>query len=432
MLRLLFKISSRLVSATLLVGVTIGFIYLATTRSLPFLPEDEQVYSYVDHTSKEDSSDEQHQSDASDEVSQPPENSVEDSFDISAYLETFEKVSPANLNLPVSQDKYDPASQKLILYGDLSPLGELTNKRIEIRMGYIFVGDRIFTSNLTDVTELLSGYTFAGERDLYGNPLFKRGTNYYYLDSSLVIQPSNFAYYTDRRAFDFDVPVYLGVQDSVVKRTYNKDRQEGQRYGYYEADGDKSYAYYCVETFAFDGDRGVGIKKINGVDTLEIYSNRFLTHGGNIIATGYYPPVNRKLNSIGYFYFDDGFTRVRIKNPNGSFKEGLINKKGELLSLLDDFALVSYSDSILLVSNGINYGYMTNRLTWVTNPVFTTAEPFLEGLAVVGKGGKYGVIDTKGNYVIKPVFDRIIRCSGGLLAAHSDTEGWQIFAKVYS
>ena len=75
---------------------------------------------------------------------------------------------------------------------------------------------------------------------------------------------------------------------------------------------------------------------------------------------------------------------------------------------------------------------MTNRLTWVTNPVFTTAEPFLEGLAVVGKGGKYGVIDTKGNYVIKPVFDRIIRCSGGLLAAHSDTEGWQIFAKVYS
>ena len=45
MLRLLFKISSRLVSATLLVGVTIGFIYLATTRSLPFLPEDEQVYS---------------------------------------------------------------------------------------------------------------------------------------------------------------------------------------------------------------------------------------------------------------------------------------------------------------------------------------------------------------------------------------------------
>ncbi|MGI6715594.1 MAG: WG repeat-containing protein [Eubacteriales bacterium] len=432
MLRLFLKISSRLISATLLVGVTVGFIYLATTRSLPFLHEDEPVYSIIDHSSKPDSTTEESRNDTSGDHSQTDESTKEETFDIQAYLKTFEKVNPLSSGLAISQYKYDKTTQKVVLYDDISALGNLAGKDIEIRMGFIFADGRLYTSNLADVTDLLSGYTFVGERDIHGNPLFIKGNNYYYLDSSFVIQQSDFSPMQDKRGFGFDVPVYFGVPDSNIKRTYNKSRPDGERYGYYDSVEDRSYASYCVETFAYIGGRGVGIKKKNGVPVLEIYGTRFLENGGNLIASGYYFPSDRGLYSIGYFYFDDGFTRVRIKKSNNTYVEGLIDTSGKLLPLLDDYKLVSYSDSVLLVSNGTYFGYMTNNLNWITNPVFKKAEPFLEGLAVVGvEDDKYGVVDTGGNYVVKPVFDRIVRCSGGIFAAYSETEGWFIFAKVY-
>ncbi|MDD4125426.1 MAG: WG repeat-containing protein [Eubacteriales bacterium] len=430
MFSLLIKISTRLVSAAILIVMAMGFIYLASTRSLPFLPEEGQEYSIIDDNSESDISEDQSHIDISGDNSESGNTSGENDFDIAEYLESFDSVSPSNLTKPVSEYKYDKATQKLLLYNDISALGNLTGISLDVRMGFVFAGDRIFTANLTDVTELLGGYTFTGQRDLYGNPLFSKGGAYYYLDSSSVIQPSDFSAVTDKRGFDFDIPIYLGVQDSNIKRIYYKNNPEGQKFGYYG--NGRVYANYCTEAFAFTNGRGCVIRTEKGVATIEIYSDFFYEHGGNLIASGYYPPLQRGLYSIGFFYFDDGFTRVRIKNTNGTFEEALIDINGKLLRLLDDYALVSYSDSMLLVGNGMYYGYMTNNLNWVTNPVFIYAEPFLEGLAVVGtRDGKYGVIDTQGNYVIKPVFDSVIRCSGGLMAAYSESDGWSVFVKVY-
>ncbi len=438
MSNLFFKISSRLFSAAVLTALTLGIIYFASTRSLPFLTEDGQEYSIIDDDASEpgvnpgESGDE-----ISGEVSVPGETSGDETFDINAYLSAFESVTPSGFDRAVSENKYDPADQKLVLYKDISALGSLSapgdpgGGAPVIRMGYIFAGGRIYTSNLADVTEPLSGYTFAGERDLYGHPLFIKNGAYYYLDSSAVVQPSSFDPVVDKRGFDFDVPVYLGVQDDVIERMYIKSNPEGQKFGYYGKG--RVYANYCTEAFAFSGGRGCVIRTEKKEQIIEIYSDFFYEHAGNLVASGYYPPAERGLYSIGFFYFDDGFTRVRVKKADLSYEEALIDSNGNLLDLVGDYPLVSYSDGILLVGRGSNYGYMTNNLNWITKPVYTYAEPFLEGLAVVGMAdGKFGVIGTNGKYVIKPVFDYVARCSGGVVAAYSAVNGWSFFVKVYS
>lgn len=437
MLKLFLKIASRLFAAALLVGLTLAVTYFASARSLPFLTEEGQEFSIIDETSAPpDEKSHETRSENSGENSGEKEPAAEEGADAAAFLAGIDKASPAEIAKSVSEYKFDAATQKVVLYDDISPLGALSPPGIEafnplsIRMGYIFAGENIYAQNLSDLTSVLSGYRFTGERDNFGHPVFARGNAYYYVDASAVVQPSYYDPALDNRAFDFDVPVYVGVQDKNIKRVYIKSHRETERYGYYY--GDRVFANNCAETFAFANGRGVALRYEGGEKILEIYSDFYYEHGGNLIATGFYPPLTRGLYSAGFFYFDQGFTRVRIKNPNSTYTETLADLNGKLLQMVDDYPLVSYSDGILLVGNGAFYGYMKNNLSWITNPVFTYAEPFLEGLAVVGlSDGKFGLVDTEGNYVLKPVFDHVTRCSGGIFAAYSKTSGWSLFAKVY-
>lgn len=67
------------------------------------------------------------------------------------------------------------------------------------------------------------------------------------------------------------------------------------------------------------------------------------------------------------------------------------------------------------------FGYMNNKGEIVIPAIFGEAAPFLNGYAVVNassyiENGKYGVIDTNGNYVLEPVYCGITRLGNGLVA----------------
>ena len=53
----------------------------------------------------------------------------------------------------------------------------------------------------------------------------------------------------------------------------------------------------------------------------------------------------------------------------------------------------------------------------------------MEGLAVVGKDGKYGVIATDGSVVVPLVFDEITNCSGGVMILYAEGYGYYVVNK---
>lgn len=110
------------------------------------------------------------------------------------------------------------------------------------------------------------------------------------------------------------------------------------------------------------------------------------------VSRKYYAPDTRGEESVGFFYFDDGLTRVRIRETDGdgaeSFREALMLFDGSLFPLPDDYTVRAYSDSVILLEKDGLFGYMNSRGVWLTAPEFTEASPFYEGLAVVTAAGR--------------------------------------------
>ncbi|MBN1573608.1 MAG: WG repeat-containing protein [Deltaproteobacteria bacterium] len=66
-----------------------------------------------------------------------------------------------------------------------------------------------------------------------------------------------------------------------------------------------------------------------------------------------------------------------------------------------------FIDGIAVVKMGDKYGYIDRRGYFIADPRFDKAENFSEGLAEVMIGDKYGYIDKTGKYVAEPKFDFI-------------------------
>jgi len=85
---------------------------------------------------------------------------------------------------------------------------------------------------------------------------------------------------------------------------------------------------------------------------------------------------------------------------------------------------------ILLHKNG-NYGFMNYKGEWVIQPVYTYAEPYHEGLAVIGfTDGKKAMVDTSGNVVIPFAYKHISNVSSGVIALYDEETGWQVAYKM--
>lgn len=159
---------------------------------------------------------------------------------------------------------------------------------------------------------------------------------------------------------------------------------------------------------------------------------------------GYYASASNDADSIGSYYFDDGYVRVRRvmvdcrKIWNASYtktlysasydEDILIDSSGKEFSIPDGYTLCAYSDGILLLKKDGYYGYMNNAGKWIAQPIYTYAEPFQQGLGVIGYAdGVRGVLDTDGGLVIPFEYTYISSCSYGVMTAYSAEQGWSLF-----
>lgn len=300
------------------------------------------------------------------------------------------------------------------------------------RMGYLSLADStkslILDANgkLVTIPDELH-LSFAASRDKNGSPVFvDYVTGEYYILSDGTFIPSDYNPVTDFRGINFDYPSYYGVSDNPDCKVISSARGMGYRIGERNA---VNTAY--TRAFAFSEGYGCAYDAKNRLYFFN--ENGKLALGGIGDTVFYGCGSDAGDSSLGYYYFDEGLTRITVKETAADItteRDILIDTHGKEFPLPSDFTLKAYScGRILLEKDGI-CGYMASDGTWTSDPEFTFARPYFEGLAVVEKDGKKGVIDKNGNFVIAPVFDEITDCSGGIICAYESTNGWHIIHKT--
>ncbi|MBP5255878.1 MAG: WG repeat-containing protein, partial [Clostridia bacterium] len=150
--------------------------------------------------------------------------------------------------------------------------------------------------------------------------------------------------------------------------------------------------------------------------------------------------VNSDLSSIGMYYFDRGYCLVRYAEAHQKnidliniSEYRLATKSGGYYTVPGNYSIVNYSDGIIVVEKDGLYGYFSIDGRWVSAASFSEARPFLQGLAVVrDENGKYGMINTEGDFILPMCFDYVSDASRGFVATWSETRGWELYCTVNS
>lgn len=148
----------------------------------------------------------------------------------------------------------------------------------------------------------------------------------------------------------------------------------------------------------------------------------------------YYLPETFGLESSGMFGFDHGYIRMRYMQYDYKKETEvvqdynvLVREDGTWFDIPSGYSLEGYSDGVLLLAKDGRYGMLNISGKWIIQPAYTYATPFVSGLAVIGNSsGKYAMIDTSGNLVLSFEYDYISLPSSGVIVAHR-AGGWQIF-----
>jgi hypothetical protein len=148
-------------------------------------------------------------------------------------------------------------------------------------------------------------------------------------------------------------------------------------------------------------------------------------------------PTDEETNHLGFYYFDHGLTRVISKRVNlartasTEQREILVDKNWQEFYTPVDYKIKAYSNGMILLEKDGSFGFMNYLGEWIAQPIYTYAEPFYEGVAVIGMAdGKKMLIDTQGNILARMQYDHIANCTGGIIALYEREAGWTILNKV--
>ncbi len=345
---------------------------------------------------------------------------------------------------------------------------------LEVYMDYILVDNGTSVDILSrDGKLIMSGvdtemYVPAYTRDKNDRPLFiftrpsqyypsQMLTSYCYIDEGGNFVDSDYNDATDSRGLYMNYPSYFGKSDHTnAFVTYD---EESGLFGYANANGAVHNAGYKYQR-AYSFNNGFGcivdengfmhwldenlITKISELPQYRYNGYHIWSSSNRRLYHVYLRPDTFGEESRGMFYFDNGLILVRRQTidaghhdlgANSSWDvvtdtEVLIRRDDTEFPLPPDYKLVSYSNGMILLEKNGKRGFMDNLGKWIVQPVYDYAEPFCEGLAVIGNGEKMGVVDTSGNFVIPMIFDSIENVSGGIIAAYSDADGWALFNKM--
>jgi len=126
--------------------------------------------------------------------------------------------------------------------------------------------------------------------------------------------------------------------------------------------------------------------------------------------------------------FHGGVARIDVYT-NGEEVSMFIDKKGKPAAIIAGGELKSefITDGVYVFGNTETkkQGYKNEKGETVINEQFDAAEVFIDGMAVVKSGSKYGAINKKGDYLINPQYDKLIYDSDGLFAVEvGKKSGW--------
>lgn len=151
-------------------------------------------------------------------------------------------------------------------------------------------------------------------------------------------------------------------------------------------------------------------------------------------------PASYGIESVGSFYFDHGWVRVRRQIIDNwaymvynneyviSDTDILINDKGELFPIPAGYTLRGYSCGMLLLEKDGRYGFMDYTGAWIAQPIYASATPYVSGLATLTTpDGRVGMIDTAGNIVLAFAYEAVTQCSSGLIATYHTDNGWALY-----
>ncbi len=210
--------------------------------------------------------------------------------------------------------------------------------------------------------------------------------------------------------------------------------------------GNYPYAYAfnfrCGRAVTFDDNGKMTVVDENGKKTVDYKS--YSTVGNRYNVSFYTAPVYRDVSQLGYFYYDEGLLRVRRVTREdyrtdrySDERELLIDVNGKEYAVPTGFELVSYSEGVLLLKregtdgDGARYGYYHKNGYWIAQPIYSYAEPFVEGIGIIGiANGVKGAIDLGGNVVIPFAYTHITNASSGIFACYGEDCGWRVFAKM--
>jgi hypothetical protein len=143
--------------------------------------------------------------------------------------------------------------------------------------------------------------------------------------------------------------------------------------------------------------------------------------GGNI-RYGYLGENGQTAIAPVYEYaFDFNGGLATAKLPNDGYV--IIDKSGNKLKTLNYNYVTNISDGMIPFSpyQDGKFGYLNSKGDVAIEPMFLTAEGFRDGTAVVNAAAdftvnKYGLIDKKGKYLIKPQYNEILQLGEGMVA----------------
>ncbi len=345
---------------------------------------------------------------------------------------------------------------------------------IEVYMDYILVDNGTTVDILSrDGKLIISGvdtgtYVPAYTRDKEDRPLFiftrpsqyypsQMLTSYCYIDGSGNFVDSDYNDATDSRGLYMNYPSYYGKSDD--ENLFAAYDEESGLFGYANANGAvHNLGYRYQRVYNFNNGFGCIVDENGFMHWLDENLRTAISELPQYRYNGYHiwSSSNRRLyhvylrpdtfgeESRGMFYFDNGLILVRRQTIDAGHHDLAYNSSWDVVTdtevlirrddtefpLPPDYKLVSYSNGMILLEKNGKYGFMNYLGKWIVQPVYDYAEPYCEGLAVIGNGEKMGLVDTSGNFVTPMIFDTIENVSGGIVAAWSDADGWVLFNKM--
>ncbi|MBQ2730872.1 MAG: WG repeat-containing protein [Clostridia bacterium] len=297
---------------------------------------------------------------------------------------------------------------------------------LQARMGFLVRTAPDGTRTLMDadgtvlVEVLDEGTDLIGHWDENGNAVFKtkKGYRVYSRKKGEFVKTNYDPHLSAIRGVD--LPIYYERPDSRIALSY----KDGY-YGYFYTDtGDANYQYtHKGQSYQFREGCGA-LGTADGIIVVDYVARRLFVSWGTLLQ-----PEGEGIERLGYYRMDHGLMLVSRENDAGKRETLILTEDESLVYLPRDFNLVCYSDGVFLLEKDGRYGYLDYTGRWITDPVYTAATPFSEGLAVVTRAdGKVGMIDTAGGFVIPCEFEKITS-SGGAITLYGDGR-WVVLNKV--